>query len=110
MSNFHNAEHAETAKKALDEKRVLEGENLESTFVDDAIHWVRVYGELIAFKERLLGDMGKSLPGLPAEAASEVRKVDMEITARQMERYKHRKSYWETRVEDLAGERREATR
>ena len=108
MSGFHNAEHESLARKAVDGSRVLDGEDLESTEFDDAVHWHRVYGELIAFKERLLSDMAQGLPQLPEEAAGEVKTVDMAITRQQLERYQIRRGFWKERLE-LNGERSKAS-
>jgi len=110
MSNLYSAEQDETVKKALDERRVLEGENLETVFVEDAIHWASVYEELIDFKGRLLGEMGRNLPQLPQVAATEIKTVDMAITERQMNRYKHRLKFWQTRLSQLDGQRQTASR
>lgn len=110
MPDFHNPAHEEAVRKALDETRVLDGENLDSSFPDDAVHWAAVYAELIGFKERLLDDMSRNLADLPPAAASEVRSVDMEITGQQMNRYKVRRSFWLRRADDLAGERPGASR
>ena len=92
----------------MDGFRVLEGENLESTDFEDAVHWHGVYSELIAFKERLLSDMAKGLTRLPEEAAGEVKAVDMAITRQQLERYKIRRAFWGGRLE-LNGERSKAS-
>jgi hypothetical protein len=110
VSEFHNRPHELTARRATDDARVLEGENLETHDLEDAIRWSNVYRELIEFKNRLLAQMRAALPTLPGDAASEVRSVDMAITRKQLERYQGRRAYWDQRREDLAGERQEASR
>jgi hypothetical protein len=110
LKQFHNPRHEQLAEKALNGQRLMDGENPDSTEIEDAIHWSNVYGELITFKERLLAQMRSGLPSLPGEAAAEVRGVDMAITRQQMERYKSRRAFWEQRTKDLAGKRPEAAR
>ena len=105
MNQFHNPRHEEIAQRALDDNRLIDGENPESNELEDAVHWGNIYGELIRFKEQLLSQMRSALPGLPGDAASEVRSVDMAIVRQQMERYRSRQAFWEGRSKDLAGKR-----
>ncbi len=43
----------------------LPGEDLASPYLEDAQMWLRVYGELLAFKETLIADTDKALETLP---------------------------------------------
>jgi len=110
VNEFHNPRHEEIAHRAVDGTRLIEGENPESMEMEDASHWSHVYGELIGFKEGLLNQMRSGLPSLPADAASEVRSIDMAITRQQMERYESRLAFWRQRSEELAGKRPRAAR
>ena len=109
MTEFHSPEHAGIAKRALDGDRLLEGEDPESHEVEDARHWIAIYGELIGFKENLLAQMRDGLPRLPAVAASEVQSIDIAITHQQMERYVARRDYWTNRSQQLVGEHQTAS-
>ena len=101
MNEFHNPGHRALAGLALDRNRLLDGENLDTTKIEDADHWSAVYGELIQFKYALLAQMRKGLQGLPAEAATEIRTVDMAIIRKQLERYEACRAYWGQRHENL---------
>jgi len=105
MNQFHNAGHETLARRALDRNRLLEGEDPETPQVEDAVHWSAVYGELIDFKQTLLGQMRKSLAKLPDDAANEIRTVDMAIIRKQLERYESCRAFWDRRRQNLAGER-----
>jgi hypothetical protein len=102
MNEFHNTGHQTLARRALDRNRLLHGENPDSTEIADADRWFGVYGELIEFKVSLLAQMRKGLHGLPAEAASEIRTIDMAIIRKQLERYEACRAYWGQRRENLA--------
>ncbi len=102
MNEFHNPGHKTLARRALDRNRLLEGENLDTMDVEDAVRWSAVYGELIQFKYSLLAEMRKGLQALPAEAASEIRTVDMAIIRKQLERYEACRAFWGQRLENLA--------
>lgn len=110
MNEFHNAGHETLARRALDRNRLLAGEDPESPRVEDAMHWSAVYGELIEFKQTLLGQMRKSLAELPDEAAKEIRTVDMAIIRKQLERYEGCRAFWDRRRQNLAGERQASSR
>jgi hypothetical protein len=101
VNEFHNPGHETLARRALDRTRLLDGENPDSLQLEDAVHWGAVYGELIEFKQILLGQMRKSLQQLPVEAAAEIRTVDMGIIRSQLERYYACRAFWEQRHENL---------
>lgn len=46
----------EAVEKLRDNDRLLDGEDPKSTDPEDAEHWVQVYGELLGFKDNLVGD------------------------------------------------------
>ena len=108
MNEFHNTAHQTLARRALDRNRLLEGENPDSTSVEDAARWSAVYAELIEFKHSLLAQMRKGLPRLPLEAASEIRTVDMAIIRKQLERYEACRAFWAQRGENLARQQQAA--
>lgn len=108
MNEFHNPGHETLARRALDRHRLLEGENVDTMDVEDADRWSAVYGELIQFKYSLLAQMRKGLQGLPVEAASEIRTVDMAIVRQQLERYEACRAFWGQRRENLARGRQAA--
>jgi hypothetical protein len=60
----------EAADKAVDQERLLEGENPETPYLEDAAHWVTVYSELLAVKRDLVGVSEDRLPDMPKAASS----------------------------------------
>ena len=42
------------ALDAVEPERLLEGEDEHTAYVDDAVHWTKVYAELLDFKQSLL--------------------------------------------------------
>lgn len=93
----------ELVRKAVEQSRLMEGEDSASSEPNDVMHWVNVYSELVAFKSRMLAEMTASLPGMAEEAASEVGEVDIALVERQQGRYKERLRFWKERARVLAG-------
>ena len=60
----------------------------------DIEHWIRVYAELVAFKEKLLDDVGAQRETVEAEGRLEVQHDDM-VLRREYMRLKRRLEYWE---------------
>ena len=93
----------EAAEKAVDDDRLLEGENPDTTYLEDATHWVTVYSELLAVKRDLVGVAENSLPDLPTEARHEVATTDLVVLDAEMKRFSHRLAFWRQRCVDLGG-------
>jgi DNA-binding response OmpR family regulator len=83
--------------------RLLEGENPETGFPQDARHWIAVYREMITFKEELLSRIRMLLSGLPAEARRDVIDSDVSMLEDQLERYRRRLEFWYARQWHLEG-------
>ncbi|MDQ6845974.1 MAG: hypothetical protein M3019_00070 [Candidatus Dormibacteraeota bacterium] len=93
----------EAAEKAVDADRLLEGENPDSTYLEDATHWVTVYSELLAVKRDLVGVSESRLPDLPTEARHEVATTDLVVLDAEMKRFSQRLAFWRQRCVDLGG-------
>jgi DNA-binding response OmpR family regulator len=85
------------------EDRLLEGENPNTLFPQDARHWIAVYREMIAFKDQLLARINDQILRLPPAARSDVADNDIGLIENQLERYKRRIEYWYARQWDLEG-------
>jgi DNA-binding response OmpR family regulator len=85
------------------EDRLLEGENPNTLFPQDARHWIAVYREMIAFKDQLLARINDQILRLPRAARSDVADNDIGLIENQLERYKRRIEYWYARQWDLEG-------
>ncbi len=87
----------------MPEDRLLEGENPNTLFPQDARHWIAVYREMIAFKDQLLARINDQILRLPRAARSDVADNDIGLIENQLERYKRRIEYWYARQWDLEG-------
>jgi hypothetical protein len=80
----------------------LEGEDIETTYWEDARHWMSIYADLIQFKQGLLDRVHRDVTRLPPPAR-EAAETDVEILAIQMAGYQQRLDLWYRRVWDLHG-------
>jgi DNA-binding response OmpR family regulator len=82
--------------------RPLEGEDLGTTYWEDARHWMSIYADLIEFKRGILDRVRRDLTKL-APVAQRAAEVDLVIIESQMEGYQKRLDLWYRRVWDLNG-------
>ena len=82
--------------------RPLEGENLETTYWEDARHWMSVYADLLRFKVGLLDRVRRELPKLKPVAQTAAAE-DLVIIELQMAGYQARLDLWYARVWELQG-------
>jgi hypothetical protein len=81
-----------------DAEGLLEGEDPTSTAVDDAVHWVKVYGELCTVTFALL-EHGEPSDGGSVEA--EESDADQRMLAADAERLARRLEYWTQRAKQI---------
>lgn len=79
----------------------LPGEDLASPYLEDAQMWLRVYGELLAFKETLIRDTNSALQTLSTPGREEVSQTDAVILAAEAERFRNRIDLWNRRCQEL---------
>jgi hypothetical protein len=91
------------ASKAADEDRVLEGEDSDTPYLEDATHWVTVYSELLAVKRELVGVSEDRLPDISTEARRELANTDLVVLDAEMKRFSRRLAYWRERCVELGG-------
>ncbi|MFN2582982.1 MAG: hypothetical protein ABR498_09615 [Candidatus Dormibacteria bacterium] len=92
----------ERAARAVKQDTLLEGEDPQSPYIDDAEHWIAVYRELIQFKESVLSSTASELAELEhREARIEAKHVDVAILAAELERFRRRLAFWQERYADL---------
>jgi DNA-binding response OmpR family regulator len=80
----------------------LEGERLETTHWEDALHWISIYSDLLEFKRRILDQVRRELARLKPDA-QRAAEVDLKIVEGQMEGYQRRLDLWSQRVWELHG-------
>jgi DNA-binding response OmpR family regulator len=73
---------------------LLEGEDPDTQYGQDARHWVAIYRELIAFKSNVLARMQARVRRLPASARAEDSAEDVAILEAQLVRYRRRLEFW----------------
>jgi hypothetical protein len=93
----------EAGDKAVDDDRLLEGEDPKTPYLDDATHWVTVYTELLAVKRELVGVSEAHLPEMPEEARHEVASTDLVVLDAEMKRFSRRLEFWRQRCLQLGG-------
>src|SRR6202035_869946 len=93
----------EAANKAADEDRLLEGEEPDTPYLEDATHWVTVYSELLAVKRELVSVSEDRLPDVSTEARRELATTDLVVLDAEMKRFSRRLAYWRERCVELGG-------
>jgi hypothetical protein len=93
----------EAGEKAVDEDRLLEGEDPKTPYLDDATHWVTVYTELLGVKGELVGVTEAQLPDMSVEARREVAATDLVVLDAEMKRFSRRLEFWRQRCLELGG-------
>jgi DNA-binding response OmpR family regulator len=82
--------------------RPLEGEDIRTTYWEDARHWISIYIDLLEFKRRILERVRIDLSALPP-IARKAAEADLKIIESQMDGYQTRLDLWSRRVWDLHG-------
>ena len=93
----------EAGEKAVDDDRLLEGEDPKTPYLDDATHWVTVYTELLGVKRELVGVTEAQLPDMQVEARREVAATDLVVLDAEMKRFSRRLEFWRQRCVELGG-------
>jgi hypothetical protein len=89
------------ALKQVQPDRLLAGENEDSVHLDDAIHWVKVYSELLEFKRSVLATTEKHVVTMDPDAGTEVQQTDLKALHAEAMRFERRLVFWRTRTAAL---------
>ena len=79
----------------------MAGESVDPERLEDAVHWLQVYQDLLAFKRRVLESAGELAPEMEEVAREEVGKTDLTILAAEAARLERRLRFWRERVDQL---------
>ncbi len=90
----------EAVEKLGDNDRLLDGEDPKSTNPEDAEHWVQVYGELLGFKDNLVGEAEASAEELTPGAQPEAQ-TDLTVLNAERKHLERRYWFWRRRLADL---------
>ena len=97
------ARTTDAVQDAVEQDRLLEGEDPSSTYLDDATHWIAVYTELTGVKRDLLRLAEERTPHLEEDARREVARTDLVILDAEMKRFQRRLEFWRRRCSELGG-------
>jgi hypothetical protein len=90
-------EAANAALDAVEPERLLPGEEEDSVHSDDAVHWTKVYFELLDFKRSLLTVAEQRIISMNDAARAEVEETDLKILMAEAQRLERRLEFWRTR-------------
>jgi hypothetical protein len=94
------------AIEQVEPDRLLAGEDEATPHLDDAVHWVKVYLELLEFKRSVLATTEEHVGTMDPDAGVEVQKTDLKALHAETLRFERRLVYWRQRVtalQDAAG-------
>jgi hypothetical protein len=91
----------EAARRAIDADLRLDGEDPNTSLVEDAVHWVKVYTELLAFKEHLLELSASDIGAMSELDARSDAATDEVLLEHQAGRYRRRLAEWKQRLGGL---------
>ena len=79
--------------------KLLPGESssMGSGDSDDAMHWVKVYAELVNFKDKLLDEIQRQKRGVADEGRAEL-KADEDLLRPEAARLRRRLDFWRTQL------------
>ncbi len=88
----------EKVKDAVDPAPLLEGEDPNSQFPEDAEHWFNVYRELHDFKLKIINDAAVGVETMSPDARKAVIGTDLRILRLELDRLESRLNYWKGRL------------
>lgn len=102
------SDHPETkdeqaAIEQVDPDRLLAGEDEGTQHLDDAVHWVKVYRELLEFKRSVFATTEEHVGTMDPDASAEVQRTDLKALHAEALRFERRLVYWRQRVTALQG-------
>ena len=89
-------------EKTVDEDRLLRGEDPSTPYLDDAVHWVSVYTELLQAKSAMLVALAERLALMREDdARHEFSETDVAILSQEAKRFQERVAFWTRRRHEL---------
>lgn len=90
-------------QRAIDKRTLLPGEDPSSLILEDAVHWISVYAELLTFKRSMLEAAATAMKTMTKDAARDV-DIDQQLLRAQARRYVARQEFWVQRLAELEGD------
>jgi hypothetical protein len=94
-------EARKAALDAVEPERLLEGEDENTAYLDDALHWAKVYVELLDFKRGLLSVAEERMAVMHDDAGLEVEETDLKVLSAEAARFERRLEFWQERIAAL---------
>jgi hypothetical protein len=95
-------------EKEFDQDRLLQGEDPESQDPEDIRHWIKVYQELVDFKERLIATAVESMhKRIESDASREIASTDLVTLRAEHQRLRVRLDFWERKAAELERAKRD---
>jgi hypothetical protein len=69
--------------------------------VEQAMFWQRIYGEIVVMEEGVLQRIHELMAKQSPEARREVELSNVPVVVAQLARFKQRRGYWDTRLQEL---------
>lgn len=91
----------EAALDAVEPDRLLKGEDADTRYIDDAVHWTRVYAELLDFERSLLAVAEQRVAVMDDDARAEVKETDLKVLKAEAARFQRRLGFWKGRTKAL---------
>ena len=92
----------------FDQNRLLQGEDPESQDPQDIRHWIKVYQELVDFKERLIATAVETLhEAIETDASREIASTDLVTLRAEHQRLRYRLDFWERKAAKLERAKRD---
>jgi hypothetical protein len=95
------SEDERAALEQVQPDRLLAGEDEGTRHLDDAMHWVKVYSELLEFKRSVLATTEEHVVTMDADASVEVQQTDLKALHAEALRFERRLVYWRIRTAAL---------
>jgi hypothetical protein len=95
---------ADECHRATNPATLLDREDPSSPYLEDAAHWITVYGELLAMKADLLAAAADNVKTMSEDARADAN-FDQRLLRAQTGRYQKRLEYWRSRIAELTAER-----
>ena len=94
-------EAANAARAGADPERPIAGEDPGTDSLDEAQSWVAVYLHLVDLEQHLFDSLAFRLPAMPPAAQREAEETNLPVLVSQLERFRHRLAYWQSRRDEL---------
>ena len=88
--------------RGADTEQAMEGEDdIETASLEQAVFWRDTYREILAMEESVMVRVRELMAAQSATARREVELSNVPVIAAQVERFRSRLGYWETRLKRL---------